>query len=111
MMQKMSEMNLKPMGAEGFLYSVPGTVNDECPDGITNLIGAVEGSDETLKDEYILLSAHLDGPNNEGPSMSEGNLQTDDSYDDAGACAALLLSSTPRVCNFSLRLSTLLGVL
>lgn len=40
---------------------MPGTIDsEECPDGITNLIGVIEGSDPFLKDEYIMLSAWVD---------------------------------------------------
>ena len=39
---------------------------------------------------YILLSAHMDGPTNQGPSEAQGLLQTDNSYDDGGAVAVIL---------------------
>ena len=54
--QKFGDMQLKPLGSRDFRFMVPGTKDEECPDGITNLIGAVEGSDEMLKDEYLGLS-------------------------------------------------------
>ena len=49
--EKLAEMQLKPLGSRDFRFTVPGTKDEECPDGITNMIAAVEGSDETLKDE------------------------------------------------------------
>ncbi|CAK9108284.1 unnamed protein product [Durusdinium trenchii] len=88
---KLEEIDVKPMGDDGFRYTVPGTIDsEECPDGITNLIGVIEGSDPFLKDEYIMLSAHIDGPENEGPSSAQGLLDTDNTYDDGSGTAALL---------------------
>eukprot|EP00434_Breviolum_minutum_P004090 symbB.v1.2.003603.t1/scaffold202.1/size271277/14 len=88
--EKFETLGLKPMGSEGFRFTVPETKDEQCPDGITNLIAVVEGNDETLKDEYILLTAHMDGPSNQGPSKAQGLLQTDNSYDDGGAVAVIL---------------------
>lgn len=51
--QKFETLGLKPMGSEGFRFTVPETKDEQCPDGITNLIAVVEGNDETLKDEYL----------------------------------------------------------
>ena len=88
---KMKAMGLMALGqGNDYLYTVPGTKDDECPGGITNLIAGLPGSDEQLKEEYILLGAHLDGPYNQGPSAKEGNLETDNSYDDGGSVAAVL---------------------
>eukprot|EP00438_Fugacium_kawagutii_P023858 Skav233772 [mRNA] locus=scaffold780:71015:77172:- [translate_table: standard] len=80
--QKFQDLELKPMGSKGngFRYTVPETQNEECPDGITNLIAGVEGSDETLKNEYLV----------GGPSRAQGLRETDNSYDDGGSVAALL---------------------
>lgn len=51
--QKFETLGLKPMGSEGFRFTVPETKDEQCPDGITNLIAVVEGNAETLKDEYL----------------------------------------------------------
>ena len=51
--QKFETLGLKPMGSEGFRFTVPETKDEQCPDGITSLIAVVEGNDETLKDEYL----------------------------------------------------------
>ena len=89
--EKMKFMQLEPMGQGGdYFFTVPKTNDEDCPGGITNLIGGLEGSDKTLKNEYLLLNAHLDGPFNLGPTARHGNLETDNSYDDGGSVAALL---------------------
>eukprot|EP00930_Biecheleria_cincta_P057887 TRINITY_DN43756_c0_g1_i1.p1 TRINITY_DN43756_c0_g1~~TRINITY_DN43756_c0_g1_i1.p1 ORF type:complete len:539 (+),score=70.87 TRINITY_DN43756_c0_g1_i1:73-1689(+) len=90
--RELESLGVKPLGKNGFTFTVPDTmIPDVCPEGITNVIGYIEGTDPRLKDEYIMWNAHLDGPNNEGPSKREGNLETDNSYDDAGAVAVGLL--------------------
>lgn len=88
---KLKEMQLQPMGQDNdYFYTVPKTKDEECPGGITNLIAVLKGHDNLLKEEYILLNAHLDGPYNQGPTARQGNLQTDNSYDDGGSVSATL---------------------
>lgn len=90
--RELESLGVKPLGRNGFTFTVPHTRDPNfCPEGITNVIGYIEGTDPKLKDEYIMWNAHLDGPNNEGPSKTEGNQETDNSYDDAGAVAVGLL--------------------
>eukprot|EP00438_Fugacium_kawagutii_P015839 Skav230431 [mRNA] locus=scaffold1601:118650:119267:+ [translate_table: standard] len=93
--EKMKEMGLSPKGeateeGNGYFFTVPGTKDDECPGGITSLVAVLEGHDEKLKEEFLLLNAHLDGPYNQGPTASKGNLETDNSYDDGGSVATIL---------------------
>ena len=60
---RLKEMQLQPMGQDNdYFYTVPKTKDEECPGGITNLIAVLKGHDNLLKEEYILLNAHLDGP-------------------------------------------------
>ncbi|CAJ1354549.1 unnamed protein product [Effrenium voratum] len=86
---KAKSLSLKPMGTDGYRFTVPGTQHPtHCVDGITNIIAGIEGTDDELKHEYILITSHLDGPENEGGSGVLG--ATDNSYDDAAAVAASL---------------------
>lgn len=101
----MKKVGLKPLPTSGgsFVYEIPGSKDEQfCPTGLANVMGYVEGTD--LKDEFIMLDAHFDGPNmqNNGysgpftnlqtPNMQKkyGNDQTSDPYDDGGAVAALM---------------------
>jgi len=87
----MSDLGLVPLGnAErtSFQQTVEGSVDETfCPPGITNVIGMIEGTE--LPEEYVVYTAHLDGPNNENPQtvVTRGNAGVSNAYDDALAVA------------------------
>lgn len=90
---ELKRLGVKPFGipARGrFQQALPGTRGQQdCEPGIANVIGLVEGTERP--NEYLLLSAHYNGPNNQNRVWTEvGNEDTDDSYDDAGGAAATL---------------------
>ena len=68
---EMKRIGLLPLGdIEGTSYFnvVPNSVSEQfCPQGMRNIIGMIPGTDPTLNDEYVIFSAHHDGPNNENP--------------------------------------------
>jgi hypothetical protein len=89
--QQMQEIGLVPLGNNertAYKQTVVGSVDDTyCPPGITNIIGMVPGS--LYPDEYVVYSAHLNGPNNENPqtATTRGNGATSNAYDDGLAVA------------------------
>lgn len=89
--EQMRDMGLVPLGNAArttYVQTVEGSVHDTyCPPGIKNLIGMVPGS--LFPDEYVVYSAHLDGPNNQNPqtATTRGNGKTSNAYDDGLAVA------------------------
>jgi len=89
----MKRIGLVPLGdieRISFFNIVPGSINEEfCPRGMMNVIGMVPGTDPALSDEYVIFSAHIDGPNNQNPQTEEvrGNQDTNNVFDDALAVA------------------------
>jgi len=49
-----------------------------------NVVGVIEGSDQTLKDEYVLVTGHYDHVGQSGPFIYHG------ADDNASACAAVI---------------------
>lgn len=88
---QMERIGIIPLGDAGrttYDNIVPNSIHaDLCPYGIRNIIGMVEGT--TYPDEYIIYSAHLDGPNNQNPQTqtTRGNQDTSNAYDDGTAVA------------------------
>lgn len=96
----LGEIGLVPLGDnDGTSYqnTVPGSADPSyCPNGMFNLIGMVPGT--SMPDEYVVFSAHLDGPNNQNPQTqtTRGNQDTSNAYDD-GAAVALGLAMAERL--------------
>ena len=88
---QMREMGLTPLGnveQTEYFQVVAGSVHETlCPPGIKNIIGMVPGT--VYPDEYVVYSAHLDGPNNANPQTetTRGNGETSNAYDDGLAVA------------------------
>lgn len=91
--EKLENLGLKKLdGHDSFVIELANSADEElCKNGIANVAGYVEGTDKDLKEEYILIDAHFDGPRNQGPDEQLGNGVTMDPYDDGGAVAAVLL--------------------
>lgn len=89
----MERIGLLPLGdMEGTSYFniVPNSIHEQfCPQGMRNIIGMIPGADPALNDEYVIFSAHYDGPNNENPQTetTRGNQDTTNTFDDALAVA------------------------
>ena len=100
---QMESMGLIPLGDTGrtsYENIVPGSIDATfCPDGIRNVIGMVAGA--TRPDEYIIYSAHLDGPNNQNPQTQEtrGNQDTSNAYNNGIAVALGLAMAEKMVQN------------
>jgi len=88
---QMSDMGLVPLGdaaQTSYTQTVPNSVDPTwCPPGITNVVGLVEGTE--FPNEYVVYTAHLDGPNNENPQtkLTRGNQGVSNAYDNALAVA------------------------
>ncbi len=89
----MERIGLLPLGdMEGTSYFniVPNSIHEQfCPKGMRNIIGMIPGTDPALNEEYVIFSAHHDGPNNENPQTqtTRGNQDTTNTFDDALAVA------------------------
>ena len=100
---QLESLGLIPLGdAERTSYTnfVPGSIDATyCPDGMRNIIGMVAGA--TRPGEYIIYSAHLDGPNNQNPQTQKtrGNQDTSNAYDDGTAVALGLAMAEQMVKN------------
>jgi len=84
-------LGLTPRGDAGTFiqrYPIPGERQGQTPRTAPNVVGVLEGSDPVLKDEYIVLSAHMDhvgiGAPVNGDSIYNG------ADDDASGTAAVL---------------------
>eukprot|EP00931_Biecheleriopsis_adriatica_P115286 TRINITY_DN91099_c0_g1_i1.p1 TRINITY_DN91099_c0_g1~~TRINITY_DN91099_c0_g1_i1.p1 ORF type:complete len:418 (+),score=57.85 TRINITY_DN91099_c0_g1_i1:88-1254(+) len=85
-MKELAALGLQPLGTNGsFEWILKDTAIPGCDYGIANVIGYVKGTEQA--DEFLMWVAHLDGPNNQGPSSANGNGITDDTYDDASSVA------------------------
>ena len=88
---KMAVLGLVPLGnvnRTSYLQIVEQSVNETyCPTGIANVIGMVEGT--AFPDDFIVYTAHLDGPNNGNDQtvLTRGNDGVSNAYDDALAVA------------------------
>lgn len=89
--EEMKKMGLTPLGntnRTSFIQTVETSVDpDLCPPGISNVIGMVPGA--VHPDEYIVYSAHIDGPFNDNPqtTSTRGEGDTSNAYDDGFAVA------------------------
>jgi len=96
----LKSLDVEPLGEEGgYEQVIPGTLEVEgCEEGIANVIGVVRGAKNS--DEYVVVAAHLDGPNNQGEFQDEiGNQDTDNAYDDGGAVSVLLSMAKEFIAN------------
>jgi len=88
---QMQQIGLTPLGDVNrttYAQLVPGSVDATwCPPGIKNLVGMVPGTQ--LPNEYVIYSAHLDGPKNENPQTDVTRMNDDvsNAYDDGFAVA------------------------
>ena len=105
----MERIGLLPLGdMEGTSYFniVPNSVSKLfCPQGMRNIIGMIPGTDPPHTDEYVIFSAHYNGPNNENPQTktTRRNQDTTNTFDDALAVAfglalaeEMMLKSSPK---------------
>ena len=106
---EMERIGLVPLGdmeRTSFFNIVPGSISEQfCPRGMMNVIGMIPGADLTLNEEYVIFSAHFDGPNNENPQtqVTRGNQDTTNTFDDAlavafglGLAEEMILQSPPK---------------
>lgn len=86
---QLNRLGLTPMGQQSTYYQlIPNSIDEElCPVGMMNILGMVPGTE--YPNEYIVYSAHLDGPLNMNPQTEQtrGESNTSNAYDNALAVA------------------------
>lgn len=79
LIQQMKDLNIKPVFSSEYRQRFPLGVGPTGSGTSANIIGLIEGSDPVLKDEYIVIGAHMDhtGSLSRGYTCSRGSIAGD----------------------------------